>query len=157
MPCRVGKRTLNTIGSRGDLQERGVLRLSARSAVMEDKRLIHASRDRNAEILFHHRKRQVDPRRCPRGGPDGAVDDEDPIFYMREAGLELSSVLPWVVARRPSRRPAAAKRKVPLQMDATRRVACAADRRKAISPSIASAGPIPAPTIRVSRPIASRG
>ena len=90
-----------------------------------------------------------------RGGADVAVADEDRVRLDRDGRIALGEIGArgqWVVARRPSRRPARASRKAPVQTEVTRRERCAASPSQAISVSSPSARRVPVPpaTIRVS-------
>ncbi|MNX74389.1 hypothetical protein D3C86_1058260 [compost metagenome] len=79
----VAEHGLNTIGFRIQLQQRRVLRLAARAAVVHHQFLRHGPGQLGAVVLFHHGQCQVDTRRHAGGGPDRTVDHIDAI------GLDL--------------------------------------------------------------------
>src|SRR4051812_48374852 len=77
---------LNAVGFGGDLQERGMLRLTARATMVEDQALRDTARQLRAMVLLDHGQRQIENGRGASRRPDRAVDDVDAVFLDLDRG-----------------------------------------------------------------------
>lgn len=94
---REGKRSLNPIRFRIELQHRRVLRLATGPSVMDDECSGCGARDIMTHITLDKSEGQVDARRHSGGSPDRTIRNKDPIHFdydLREASLQLVRVGP---------------------------------------------------------------
>lgn len=97
MPLREGERAPNAVRFRLELKKRRMLRLAARTTMVDDELTRHSSGNVSAEVLLDHSQRKVDHRGHSGGGPDHAVLDEDAVFLYAHARVSLPkrvSILP---------------------------------------------------------------
>ena len=118
--ARIVQRILDAVRFRREVQHFGMLRLAARAALVHDQLVRDRPRRFGAQILFHHREREVEAGRHAGGGPDRPVDDVDPVVLdadIRKALLHLAPVCP-VRGRTPLRQQARFREHEPAGADA---------------------------------------